>query len=125
MGLYEGIKDVAKIVQQADNVDLYRRLIDLCAQALDMQNMINKLSEENAILKKKQDIEERIQRHSELYLTLKNEDTILYCSHCWDNERKLIQVSTQSGLYQCPHCHLKGIYDENEYKLYLDRNKPR
>ena len=124
MGLYEGIKDVAKIVQQADNVDLYRRLIELSAQALDMQNMINKLSEENAILKKKQDIEERIQRHSELYLTLKNEDSILYCSHCWDNERKLIQVSTLNGLYQCPHCNLKGIYDQNEYKRFLDMNKP-
>lgn len=124
MGLYEGIKDVAKIVQQADNVDLYRRLIDLSAQALDMQNTINKLSEENAILKKKQDIEERIQRHSELYLTLKNEDSILYCSHCWDNERKLIQVSTLNGLYPCPHCKLKGVYDQNEYKRFLDMNKP-
>jgi len=24
MGLYEGIKDVAKVIQKADNVDLYR-----------------------------------------------------------------------------------------------------
>lgn len=29
MGLYEGIKDVAKIVQQADNIDLYRQLIQI------------------------------------------------------------------------------------------------
>ena len=123
MGLYEGIKDVAKIVQQADNVELYRQLIDLSAQALDMQDTINKLSEENAKLKKKQDIEERIQRHSELYITLKGEDDILYCSHCWDNERKLIQVSTQNGLYQCPHCKLKGIYDQNEYKSYLKKSR--
>ena len=26
MGLYEGIKDVAKVVQQADNIELYRQL---------------------------------------------------------------------------------------------------
>ena len=121
MGLYEGIKDVAKIVQQADNVDLYRRLIDLSAQALDMQNIINKLSEENAILKKKQDIEERIQRHSELYLTLKNEDSILYCSHCWDNDRKLIQMQKSHGECFCPHCHLIDYYDKAEY----DKSKGR
>ena len=36
MGIYEGIKDVAKVVQQADNVDLYKKLLDLSAQALDM-----------------------------------------------------------------------------------------
>lgn len=51
MGLYDGIKDVAKIVQQADNVELYRQLIDLSAQALDMQAEITKLKEENKILK--------------------------------------------------------------------------
>ena len=45
MGLYDGIKDVAKIVQQADNVELYLQLIDLSAQALDMQAEITKLKE--------------------------------------------------------------------------------
>ena len=98
MGLYEGIKDVAKVVQKADNVELYLQLLDLSAQALDMQATINKLTEENAELKKKQDIEERIQRHQELYLTLKGEEgDILYCSHCWDNDRKLIQMQKSHG----------------------------
>lgn len=32
MGLYEGIKDVAKVVQQADNIELYRQLVDLSAK---------------------------------------------------------------------------------------------
>lgn len=36
MGLYEGIKDVAKVVQQADNIELYKTLLDLSSQALDM-----------------------------------------------------------------------------------------
>ena len=42
MGLYEAVKDVAKLAQQADNIDLYRRLLDLSAQALDMQDEIKK-----------------------------------------------------------------------------------
>lgn len=41
MGLYEGIKDVAKVVQQADNIELYRQLVDLSTQTLKMQNEIN------------------------------------------------------------------------------------
>lgn len=52
MGLYEGIKDVAKIVQQADNLDLYRSLLDLSAQALDMQAEIANLTKENEELKR-------------------------------------------------------------------------
>lgn len=31
MGLYDGIKDVAKVVQKADNIELYQKLIDLSA----------------------------------------------------------------------------------------------
>ena len=119
MGLYEGIKDVAKIVQQADNIELYRQLLDLSAQALEMQNTINKLTAENDELKKKKNLEDRIQRHQDLYLTLKDEDdTIIYCSHCWDNEKKLIQLQKYHGEFSCHHCRLDGYYNKTEYNNY-------
>ena len=41
MGLYDGIKDVAKVVQKADNIELYQKLLDLSSQALDMQNTMD------------------------------------------------------------------------------------
>lgn len=53
MGLYEGIKDVAKVAQEADNIDLYRKLIDLSKQALDLQAEVLQLHEENTQLKKR------------------------------------------------------------------------
>lgn len=52
MSLYEGIKDVAKVVQQADNIDLYLKLIDLSKQALDLQAEVLQLHEENTQLKR-------------------------------------------------------------------------
>ena len=45
MGLYDGIKDVAKVLQKADNIDLYSKLIDLSAQALEIQQENARLSE--------------------------------------------------------------------------------
>lgn len=120
MGLYEGIKDIAKVMQQADNIDLYLKLLDLCEQALDMQAIINKLTEENTELRKKRDVEERIQRHQELYITLKDDEAeTFYCSHCWDHDRKLIQMNKSNGEFFCYHCHLKGIYNRSEYDKYL------
>ena len=44
MSLYEGIKDAAKIVQKADNIELYQKLLDLSSQALDLQAQIQKLT---------------------------------------------------------------------------------
>ncbi len=60
MGLYEGIKDVAKVLQKADNIELYQKLIELSSQALDMQAKITELTTENAGLKHRQEIADNI-----------------------------------------------------------------
>ncbi|MBE6317455.1 MAG: hypothetical protein E7081_00555 [Bacteroidales bacterium] len=125
MGLYEGIKDVAKVVQQADNIELYRQLVDLSAQALEMQNEINRLTAENTELRKKQDLEAAIVRHNGLYVTIESNDEIFYCSHCWDSERKLIQMFTENGKYRCPHCNIEGVSDQQAYREYMDRQRAR
>lgn len=113
MGLYEGIKDVARVVQQADNVELYRQLLELCSQALDMQAEIERLKEENKELRKKNDISEQIIRHKESYITISgNNKDLYYCSHCWDSIEKLIQLNcNENGTFECPHCHMQGTYD--------------
>lgn len=93
MSLYDGIKDVAKLVQQADNIDLYRKLLDLSAQALDLQAENARLKEENAQLKKIKIDEERLVRHKQPYLTMRGDEQHLkYCSVCWDTSRKLVQM---------------------------------
>lgn len=125
MGLYEGIKDVAKVIQKADNVDLYRELIELSAQALDMQNEIIRLTNENLELKKSKDLANRIERHLEPYITLNGDnEQILYCSHCWDYEQKLIQVKCiDTGKFKCTHCDNKGTYNEAKYEEHLQKQK--
>jgi len=125
MGLYEGIKDVAKVIQQADNVELYRQLIDLSAQALDMQNEISRLSTENVELKKMRDVENRIERHQEPYISLTNDsEQILFCSRCWDYEQKLIQVKCYvSGAFKCTHCENNGTYDKAMYEEHLRKER--
>lgn len=125
MGLYEGLKDVAKVIQQADNIEIYRQLIDLCAQALEMQNEITRLTNENAELKRARDIEERIIRNRELFITLEDDEAdTIYCSHCWDYDRKLVQVKLYptSGKFKCVHCTNHGVFDEEKSKIY-DQNR--
>lgn len=118
MKLYDGIKDVANIIQKADNVDLYKKLIDLSAQALDLQDENTKLIEEINKLKYKEDIRSKICRHKETYVTIKDdENNIMYCACCWDADDKLIQVNTHDDCeYVCPHCNNRAIYDKNLYK---------
>lgn len=87
MSIYGLIKDAASIAQKADNIDLYRKLLDVSAQALEMQNELYRLNNEISELKKIQDLLPLIERHKEAFITRKDENGGLrYCSHCWDAE---------------------------------------
>ena len=101
MGIYEGVKDAIAIAQKADNIELYRQLLDLGAQALEMQAEITRLREENESLKKANDLESRIIMHKENYITLKDDaEDIHYCSICWGLNHKLIP-KTDIGCFEC------------------------
>lgn len=95
MSLYDGLKDVISIAQKADNIELYRQLLDLGAEALDMQNQIVQLSQENQMLKNEMAKEASIERHTDgLYITIADDERkIHYCSTCWGRNHKLIQLS--------------------------------
>lgn len=108
MAIYDFVKDAMGIAQKADNIDLYRKLLEIGRMALDLQN-------ENAELKKKieelirsQQLEQDIIRHIEPYFTLKSdgqETTIFYCATCYGREGRKIQMyyDGESKLY-CPAC---------------------
>ena len=60
---------------------------------MDMQAEITRLREENAELRKANDLESRIIRHDQPYITLSDDDKeIKYCASCWGNNKKLIQL---------------------------------
>lgn len=116
MSLYDAMKDAVSLAQKADNIELYRQLLDLSAQALELQAEVTRLREENEELKKRHDISSRVIRHEEPFITLKDDATTLYyCSHCWDSEQLLIQLNCYGdGTFECPHCKTKGLYDRDK-----------
>ena len=118
MSFYDALKDAISVAQKADNVELYRQLLDLGAQALELQAEVSRLKEENAVLKKKHDLSSLLQRHKELFITKEGEEPVLrYCSHCWDSNEKVIQLlcDEEDGTFICPHCKMRGIYDFEKY----------
>lgn len=109
MGIYEGIKDVAKVLQQADNIELYKKLLDLSAQALDLQDELSRLRRENAELREQQDLSKKVIRHKSPYITISDEpQDICYCAVCWGKSRHLIQIDVGENLgtnyFKCGNC---------------------
>lgn len=113
MGLYEGIKDAIGIAQKADNIELYRQLLDLGAQALEMQAEIARLTAENEKLKKNQEIKAKVIRHKGAYITLSDDEQCTpYCAVCYGNNGQFIQlINYDKYNYFCCKC---SIYVEKD-----------
>lgn len=92
MSLYEGLKDVISIAQKADNVELYRMLIDISKEALDLQNDLYNLAKENKELKELLNNQKKIIYHkNEYFITLENDESGMhYCGTCWGADKKLV-----------------------------------
>lgn len=118
MSFYDAFKDAISVAQKADNVELYRKLLDLSAQALDLQAEVARLREENIALRKLKDVSEKIIRHEEPVVTIDGDDkNLYYCSHCWDSQQLLIQINCHNdGTFNCPHCNSSGNYDNEKKK---------
>lgn len=92
MGWYEAIKDGIAVAQQADNVPLVRELIDAQKQILDLIEENQRLRAQVKELQETSDISEKIVRHEDAYITLKDDpQNLIYCSCCWDTQRILVQ----------------------------------
>ena len=117
------VKDIAGIIKKFNNIELNQKILDLGSQALAQQDELAKLKAENRELKEQKNISDKIERHSTLYLTLKDDPLkISYCSNCWDSEQKLIQIELRHNNehFYCPHCKHIGYY--NNSISYLNTN---
>jgi len=103
MGVLDEVKSIASLIQKIDNIELYRKILDLQAE-------IFKLVEENTGLKHKvADLERTKVIASELRF---ERDAYWrgadgpFCSNCWDNHQGLIRMLKcgNPAFSQCPSC---------------------
>lgn len=89
MEIYQLVKDLIDEAREQKNMELVEKLIDV-------KIAVNELKEENVELRKQLDTKESVIRHNEgQYITLKGDDSIKYCSTCWGQNGKLIQMSNE------------------------------
>ena len=117
MGIIEDAKEAVKLVQQIDNIELYRTILDLQAEALELVQQNREKDEEIEKLKKAMELKGKLVcEHSAYYEVDEQGDKIAgpFCTNCFDNEyatRRLVQgfvPKDQTGppyyWVQCPKC---------------------
>lgn len=116
MKILDGLNAIATIVKQYNDLELNQQIINLTQQALELVNENARLTAENEELKKTKDIQDRVNRHEQPFITLDGENiNIRYCSTCWGKTQKLIQVRCcDNGSFRCPECNTRGTYDKSK-----------
>lgn len=109
MTLLDNAKDLARLVQQLDNVEITQKVIDLQRDALEMQEELFRVKEE---LRKSRDAEERdsklvirggMYRLDDPYIHESRRGP--FCTKCKDVDEKLVALKgSQKQGFWCPHC---------------------
>ena len=119
MGFFDVIKDVVTIAQKADNVELYKALLDLQKGAFELSDENRRLKEEvdrlNGIINDNSNKELR----GDCYY-FNGEGP--YCTKCHDDENKKIHMSKDDNncgtiYFRCPKCKHNVVAEQYKYNL--------
>ena len=103
MDLYQLVRDLIEEAKEQKNIELVDKLIDIKLAIVEIED-------ENKVLKKQLEQQGQIMRHEDgNYVTLVDDPLqIRYCSTCWGNDNKLIQLDKELNrgkkLSKCPVC---------------------
>jgi DNA-directed RNA polymerase subunit RPC12/RpoP len=127
MGWYEGIKDAVSLAQKADNIELYRALLNIQKEALELQEENRKLKEKIKQFEDNSEIENKLKRYEgKTYCTFIDDkgNKRYICSRCWEKNKVAISLLLEyAGDYTCPECDNKGVYDDEKWNTVHDYTK--
>ena len=116
MEVVKMFKEVINFAQKSNDIDMIQKIISAQQDMLELQEENRLLKEENTRLKSKKNIKNKIERYKNInVITLKgDEQKIKYCSNCWDNNEKLVQLRVIDGdRYVCNTCKTIGYQSDS------------
>jgi hypothetical protein len=107
MGIIENAKEIANLVKKAGDIELYRKIVDLEGEVVELTHENRTLKEELRRRNEQQDITSRLQTRDNAYYLVDGE--ILdgpFCMRCWDVDRKLVRErhGATQGTHFCVEC---------------------
>jgi hypothetical protein len=107
MGLVENLKDAADIAQKIGNIELYRKIVELEGEVIELTRKLRLLEDQNENLNRALEVKKEVTYNAPFYYAKGEQNP--YCSKCWELDKKLVHISRgihmSSGYtYSCPNC---------------------
>jgi regulator of replication initiation timing len=114
MSIIENIKSIANILQKADNIELYRKILDLQTDAMELVEQNYELKNEVRELKNKLSFRGNLIHRNNKYWKLNDQgdEDGPFCTTCWDVKELLVRLHILNNGYVT--CHNCGMTSEDE-----------
>jgi len=115
MSIVGDIKDIAEVLQKADNIELYKQVLNLQADAMKILDDNRELKEKVHDLEEKLKIQEDVEFKDNAYWK-KSDDDGPFCVPCWDGKGQLMRMIDDEGNVSCPSRECDYTYQTEERK---------
>ena len=111
MGIVDNVKDAVELVQQMGNMELYRKILDLQVEAIELTEQLKQKDETIAKLKEAMSLKGKMICKDSSYFTVDEKGEIVdgpFCAKCFDVDHNLCRILPVDRLdnpeVQCPKC---------------------
>lgn len=108
MSIIDNVKEVVTLVQKLDDIELYRKIVELEGDIIELTRVNRELEENISKLLKGNEVISKLKFDSPFY---SNEDgSELYCAKCIESEQLPIHLAKTTDLkmgrriWMCPQC---------------------
>jgi len=114
MSIVDNVRDTVKLVQQLDNIELYHKILDLQAEAIELTEKLKQKDETIAQLKEALSIKGKMICKDSSYFTVDEKGEIAdgpFCAKCFDIDHTLCRIlpfgRPDNPEVQCPKCKIQ------------------
>jgi len=103
MDIIANVKEVADLIKGLGNIDLYRKILDLQGEIVELTTQNHQLETESSDLKTLLDVKGKMKWEKPVYRMEGEADP--YCAQCWEASQKLIHLGDRpNGTWKCKNC---------------------
>ena len=111
MSLIQDVKDIASLAKKLGNTDLYRQIVELQGEIIDLQTENHVLKEQVAELRKALAFDKKLHWIEPFYFC--KDDKAPFCPNCWESENVAVHLFSYTDMnnrrvFECKKC--KSIY---------------
>jgi hypothetical protein len=105
LSIIDNAKEIADLIKKAGDIDLYKKIVELEGEIIELTRLIRELEEQNTELKQTLKMANTMIFKAPFYFS--GEDPQPYCPRCWEADCKAIHLTGPDGMdesYECPEC---------------------